>query len=154
MSKPSLKHDPLSVTAREVLALFAQDLIDVGFPDVDLHSLESAADELRALQLEAERIEAELEAARAHVAAQSSALTAQAERGLAYARVFAAANPKLAQKVAELGQGNTAHSAPAVAGKKRARARKGEGDANLFGTTIDSQSEADDALPAAAEHAA
>jgi hypothetical protein len=155
MSKPSLKRDPLSATARDVLALFSDALPEVRFPDVDLHSLQSAADELRALQLEAERIEAELEAARANVFAHSEALTAQAERGLAYARIFAASDAALALRVAELGQERAASAAP-VATKKRGRARKAEGDSTLFGTVNE---DAEDSQPTpsalhAAEHAA
>ncbi len=157
MSKPSLKFDPLSTTARDVLGLFSDALAEVRFPDVDLHSLQAAADELRALQLEVERLEAELETARALVSAQSEALTGQAERGLAYARIYAAADAKLSLRVAEVGQ-STSPVSPPAAPKKRGRARKGEGDANLFNSVDDNSSQAAPesvrSYEDAAEHAA
>lgn len=153
MPKPTLQRDPLSATARDVLALFSDVLAEVRFPDVDRHSLESAADELRALQLEVERLEAELEAARANVLAQSETLNVKAERGLAYARIYAASDAKLSARVAEI----TQEKPPTLAGaapKKRGRARKGDGDANLFGTVHDDAQELSDAPSLAEEHAA
>jgi hypothetical protein len=137
MSKPSLKRDPLSATARDVLTLFSDALHEVRFPDVDLQSLQAAADELRALQLEVERIEAELEEARAQVAA----------------RIYAESDPKLAQRVAEIGQGKVPSSA-AVMPKKRGRARKSDGDSNLFGSVRDEELVTEGSLSTSEEHAA
>ena len=79
-----------------MIALFAEALPNVRFPDMDLSVLESAADDLRAAQVELEQIEAELAASRAALLQQAEQLTLRAQKALAYARVFAESDPELA----------------------------------------------------------
>lgn len=135
MSKPQPQpqRDPLSSLARDVLALFAEELRDVRFPDLDLSCLEAGRETLCEAQLEVERIERELDAARAVVASRGEALTQKAQRALSYARVFAEAEPALALRVAEIGDAKAGPSARGTESKKRGRPRKSDGDANLFG---------------------
>ncbi len=137
MSKPQPPHqpqrDPLSPLARDVLSLFAEELAEVRFPDLDRACLEAGRDALCEAQLDVERIESELDAARALVTTRGEALTLKAQRALAYARVFAEANPELALRVAALSDAKASPSARGHEPKKRGRPRKGDGDANLFG---------------------
>jgi hypothetical protein len=157
MSASQPKSDPIPPFAQQVLAVYAEQLPDVRFPDLDLGLLETSAAELRAAQLEAERIEAELEAARAAVRTQAELLQCRAERTLAYARVFADGDAALSERLADIGRSVRVPRArtaqftegmPAAPPKKRGRPRKSDHDTNLFGAP-------EAPVPAgAAEHAA
>lgn len=132
MSNTAPVRDPLSPLAREVLSLFSEALADVRFPDIDLAVLASAAEDLRGAQRDAEQLESRVTAARAVVAAQAEALTAQALRALAYARVFAESAPDVAHRVAAIEQQQLA-SLPHPEGiKRRGRPRKTEPEETLF----------------------
>src|SRR5687768_6053847 len=103
MSSTSPKRDPLTPFCREVLQLYGEALADVRFPDLDLGSLQACADQARAAQLAVERVEVKLESARAQLQEQLDGLTALAERGLAYAQVFARTDAKLQARVDQVG---------------------------------------------------
>jgi hypothetical protein len=134
MPAPTAKLDPTPAFPREVLALFREELADVHFPGCDLAVLEEAEESVLAAQIEVERIEAELEAARIARAAQLAELETKAERALAYARVFASAHPELNERVSELGRKKSAAASdPSVAAKKRTRAKRNADGAELFG---------------------
>jgi hypothetical protein len=123
--------DPVPPLARAVIALYAEVMPEVRFPDLDLSVLESAADELRVTRAELARMEAELAAAQAALEAQAEELTQRAQRALAYARVFAETDATLAARVAEVGRYGTGHAAPAA--KRRGRPRRSSSDPDLFG---------------------
>ena len=143
---PEPKEDPIAPLPRATLELYRDALREVRFPDLDFDSLSHAADELRAAQLEVECIEAALLSAREGVRERSEQLSAQSERALSYAAIFATGKPELMQRVAEIeALGGDPVAAPKPAGKKRGRPRKESGGAQLFATEPESALEADEA---------
>jgi hypothetical protein len=138
--KPSApQRDPVPSLAQDVIALFEDALAGVRFPELDHERLEHMAAAARAAQLELERIEGELLQAQACVAEHAASLLACAERGLAYARVFAEGNDALSARVAQLGSKPASAAKREEPSKRRAR-KQGNGGAALF---------ADEAKPAA-----
>jgi hypothetical protein len=133
MPAPTAKHDPTPVFARQVLSLFRQELAEVHFPELDAGVLEAAEKAVLAAQVEVERIEAQLEAARIARAEQLAELETKAERALAYARVFASNDPELNARVTELGRKKSAASDPSTPTKKRTRSKRNPNGAELFG---------------------
>lgn len=138
---PTPKNDVTPALARQVIDLYAVELADVRFPDLDLSSLLYAQAELHAAQLEVERAEAELADKRAELEEQSQALLAKSERALAYARVYAQGDEALAPRIAELGRrrgGNNqaahgqAHGTDPGSPKRRGRKPKAETPNELF----------------------
>jgi len=139
MKTPAPKVDTTPLLVRQVIDLYAVELVEVRFPDLDLSSLLYAQSELHAAQLEIERVEAELSQARALWESRSQALTAKAERALAYARIYAQGDAELAPRIADIGKKKSAHIAtdtdamPGEAPKKRGRKPKLESPSELFG---------------------
>lgn len=137
---PTPKTDVTPTLARQVIDLYSAELADVSFPGLDLSSLLHAQAQLHAAQVEVERVQAELEAMRGQVEANSQALTALAERGLAYARVFAQGDDELGPRIAEIGRRKSGTSqAAGVPAKseasgptRRGRKRKTEKPDDLF----------------------
>jgi hypothetical protein len=128
-------HDPTPALARQVLELYAEALRDVRFPDLDLALLEEAREALLVSQLEVERSEAQLQAARVALEAKSDALHTKAERALAYARVFALGDPALSARLAELGARKkplTLVEGGPTPLKRRGRSKKGAVETELF----------------------
>jgi hypothetical protein len=128
-------HDPTPALARQVLELYAEALRDVRFPDLDLALLEEAREALLVSQLEVERSEAQLQAARVELEAKSDALHTKAERALAYARVFALGDPALSARLAELGARKkplTLVEGGSTPVKRRGRSKKEAVETELF----------------------
>lgn len=144
------KRDPLTPFCREVLQLYSEALADVRFPDLDLSSLQSSAEQARAAQLAVERVEAKLEVARAQLQQQLDAMTAMAERGLAYAQVFARSDAALQARVDRVAgvAANVPGAEPRI--KRRARRSKVEQDANLFASQATPGEETNPATDSAA----
>jgi hypothetical protein len=143
---PEPKEDPIAALPRATLELYRDALREVRFPDLDFDSLSQTAAELRAAQLEVECIEAALTSAREAVRERAEQLSAESERALSYAAIFATGKPELMQRVAEieaLASGGV--MPPKPAGKKRGRPRKESAGAELFTTAADSALEADEA---------
>jgi hypothetical protein len=134
MKTPNPKLDQTPELARQIIELYAEELADVSFPDIDLAKLRSAQNELHAAQLEFERIEAELAQARAERDRQSDALGTKAERALAYARVFAQGDPSLAPRIAEIGRKKLPNpeESPNKPAKPRGRKPKADSANELF----------------------
>jgi hypothetical protein len=142
MKSPAPKLDVTPALARQVIELYATELSDVRFPDLDLSDLLQHQAELHTAQLEVERIEAELAQAREEVETRSQALSLKAERALSYARVFAQGNPELSPRIADIGRrkGALGHSphAPnpdtglAATPPKRGRRPKASAPSELF----------------------
>ena len=141
------ERDPIPALSHEVLALYREALSELRFPDLDLAALESMRSSLEAAQCEVERVERELEAARAVVAARTEALLGRSQRALAYAKVFAQGDEALSARVAQVGARTTVTSVRDVAArrsatvvegavegapKKRGRPRKVDSDPGLF----------------------
>jgi chromosome condensin MukBEF ATPase and DNA-binding subunit MukB len=135
------KIDVTPALARQVIDLYAEELSEVRFPDLDLSALLYAQAELNAAQVEVERAEAELADKRAQLEERSQALLAKSERALAYARVFAQGDQQLAPRIADIGRrksGSAAlhvldNTADAAAPKRRGRKPKTEAPEELFG---------------------
>lgn len=139
---PQPKDDPIPQVARATLELFGTQLREVRFPDLDHGVLTGAADELQEAQLEVECIETALEQARAVVRDKAAQLSALADRGLSYARVFAAGNVQLSAKVGEIERMGRTHALGAAeAPKKRGRPRKGAQETGLFNEEADVREE-------------
>ena len=94
--------DPVPAAARAILDLFANELRGVGFPGVDAGLLGQLAEEVRARARDVEKAETALDAARAALDERIAALDTLSERGLAYARIYAADEPALAARLADL----------------------------------------------------
>jgi hypothetical protein len=132
---PEPKDDPIAPLPRATLELYRESLREVRFPDLDFDSLSHTAAELCEAQLEVECIEAALLTARDAVRERAEQLSAQAERALSYARIFAAGNPALSQRVAAVeAMAKGGVEAPRTPGKKRGRPRKASAGAELFDT--------------------
>jgi hypothetical protein len=117
-----------------VVKLFEASLPDVTFPDVDAKRLRGLATEVQRTTSEVERAREALAAAERAATEATEALRAAAHRGLAYARVFADADParqSLRAALDEIHAATTpAAGKPAVSptGKKRGRPRKVQPD--------------------------
>lgn len=108
--------DPLSPFVRDTLSLFARELADQRFGDVDAAELEALAERTRARAAEVQRAREALDEALAGLEQSRSALTRRAEQALEYARIFARGDDALTAEVEAL----DAHRAP----KKKKRRRK------------------------------
>ncbi len=139
----NLAQDPVPALARAVIDLFAEALPEVRFPDMDRDMLESAADELRAAQLEVEQLEAELAAAKTALSQRAEQLSQKAQRALSYARIFAEGDSALSERVAQIQAGPASPKAVAPV-KRRGRPKRdeGAGEAGLFGASDASMLEA------------
>jgi len=93
--------------AQDLLDLFAGPLRDVRFPDADGPRLSGAVEAERAAVGAVEEAEAALVAARADLAACARNVAAEAERALAYARVYAIDHPEVATAIGTLAAART-----------------------------------------------
>lgn len=84
---------------QSLLDLFASDLSDVRFGDVDATTLSSAAAEVETAAEALSAAQAVLDEARAKLQEQQDTLMQHAQRALAYARVYAEANASLAARL-------------------------------------------------------
>lgn len=119
-----------------VVRLFEESLAGVAFPDVNADALRGMAEAVRRAAVEVERARSVLEAAELAADEATAQLRRAAERGLAYARIYADADPTrqpLRVAIERTGEAVTPPVAPAApTGKKRGRPRKVAED-SLFG---------------------
>lgn len=94
--------DPVSPALLELLAVFEGPLAEVQFPGVDCTVLRSHVDQVRAHAHELDALRAQLDALHGHLAEARARLLRAAEQGLAYARVFAADDPELESRLADI----------------------------------------------------
>jgi hypothetical protein len=102
----SEQDDPVPPEMRAVIDLFLGELSRVSFPDVDAAALQREVEVLRVRATEVIRAREALAVAESALAQRTAVLGELAARGLAYARIYAAAHPerpKLAQTLATLG---------------------------------------------------
>jgi hypothetical protein len=89
MSSITPARDPVSEPIAALIDVFGAHAAGLCFPDVDHATLEGLAAELRQAAAEVERCERALQQARQVLDERRDALRARAERGLAYARIYA-----------------------------------------------------------------
>ncbi|MGA2448237.1 MAG: hypothetical protein ABTD50_06155 [Polyangiaceae bacterium] len=81
--------DPIGLPIQTVLELFATTFADIRFADIDAHTLEHLAIEVRSAADIVAAAELALETARSALQEKQDALLQHAQRALAYARVYA-----------------------------------------------------------------
>jgi len=91
--------NPVSPAAQSVLELYASELAELRFPDVDRETLAAAAARVVADAESLAAAEAALSAAREVLQDSQEALLGKCHRALAYARIFAEDNPELTQRI-------------------------------------------------------
>jgi len=91
--------NPIAPPIQALLDLFAAELSDVHFADVDAQLLARLAADVQASAEAAAIAHQALERANAAVLERSEALLEQAQRGLAYARVYAERDPALSARL-------------------------------------------------------
>lgn len=125
--------DPLPADLQAVVALFDAHLAGVSFPDVDAARLRGLADDVRRLSAEADVARRAMQQAEASAAAALDALRAGAQRGLAYARIYAGALPEPDGLMAAIDAVATPArpATPDVPPRRRGRPRK-DAAAQLF----------------------
>lgn len=105
--------DPIAPPVRELLALFADELAEVKFPDMDAGVLAAAASSVHGASDAVAIAEAAVERARAALVDAQEHLLACAHRALAYGRVFAANDAELSPRLAALTLPRARGKAPA-----------------------------------------
>ncbi len=95
----SNENDPISPALRALLELFATELAEVRFPDMNGDVLDAAAEQVREKAEALARAQAALEAARQALQESQEALLQKGQRALAYARVFSEENPELSARL-------------------------------------------------------
>src|SRR5262245_9104549 len=88
-AEPPAAPDPVPAGVRQLLVLFQEQLQGVEFPEVSTTILESAATELREKVATLEAMRAQLSAAELAVQSARTDLQKLADRGLAYAQIYA-----------------------------------------------------------------
>ena len=120
--------DPVGAPIRQLLELFSDALSEVRFPDLDAEILGAAVTDVEEGAEDVTRLEAELSAAKAALEERHDALLAKAQRGLAYARIFADGQADLLSQVEAVTLPNKraakAAVAAAVAEPPKRRGRK------------------------------
>lgn len=94
--------DPLAPPLRALIALFSQDLEQQRFGDLSAAGLRQAAEQVESAAEALILAEASASAARAALADAEERLHQQAQRALAYARVFAEDAPDLAARLDDI----------------------------------------------------
>ncbi|GMU07554.1 hypothetical protein [Corallococcus caeni] len=95
----SPENDSISPALRALLELFATDLADVKFPDVDTAVLGESAAHVREKAEAVARAQAALDAARQALNESQESLLQKGQRALAYAKVFAEDDAELGAKL-------------------------------------------------------
>jgi hypothetical protein len=95
----AMQPSPIQEAIRPVLELFATELSDVRFPDIDLAVLRETAASVAAQVDAVARAEEALAEARAILVQCEQALASKAARALAYARVYAEGDGALVSKI-------------------------------------------------------
>lgn len=95
----SNENDPISPALRALLELFATELAEVRFPDVDAEVLDDAAAAVREKAEAVAKAQAALDAARLSLHESQDVLLQKGQRALAYARVFSEENAELSAKL-------------------------------------------------------
>jgi len=123
----ALEPSPIPEPVQQLLDVYRESLAGVEFPETSAAILEGAAQDLVAKAGALEAARAAVSDAEAAVQAASTALLQVAERGLAYARIFAADDGALSDQLAAIklpsGKPRGRKARPAVEEKARAEDR-------------------------------
>jgi len=93
----------LPTEVREVVELFAGGVLDgLSFPEVDAHTFDTLIQDVQAHTENVDEVRRMLSEAREELARAEAELARRAEKALAYAKVFAAADPELTAQLEEL----------------------------------------------------
>jgi hypothetical protein len=126
MSSITPARDPVSEPVAALIDVFGVHAATLCFPEVDHATLEGLAAELRQAAAEVERQERALQQARQALDERRDALRARAERGLAYARIFAEDDEALREQLEGIDLPASAQPAAKRAAKRHPpRRRKG-----------------------------
>jgi hypothetical protein len=98
--------DPVSPALLDLLAVFEGPLAEVQFPGVDQGVLRGLVDQVRGHAHELDQLRAQLDALHNQLTEARLRLLRTAEQGLAYARVFAAEDPELDARLADIHLGS------------------------------------------------
>lgn len=120
------------------MALFERELSGVEFPEVSTGALAQAAAEVQAAARQCDRLRAELAAAESALDSSRNALVRLAERGLAYAKIYAAEDAALAATLEAIRFGAARAERGRVTRKRRAAAA--EADTRDAGAAASSES--------------
>ena len=93
------ENDPISPALHSLLDLFASDLKQVKFPDMDAAVLQESAGRVRERAEALAKAQAAMEVARLALHESQEALLQRGQRALAYVRVFAEENAELSAKL-------------------------------------------------------
>jgi hypothetical protein len=118
MSSITPARDPVSEPLAALIDVFGAHAAALCFPEVDHAILEGFAAELRQAAVEVERQERALHEARQVLEERRDALRARAERGLAYARIFAEDDEPLREQLEAIDLGASAQPAAKRAAKR------------------------------------
>lgn len=120
--------DPVPAEVHAVIALFANQLTNIAFPDVDAAVLLRQAEELRTEAKVAVRARESLDAALAAFVTRLAVLTETARRAVAYAKIYSEAHPDqrgLATAIAALSEPvRSADGCGPAPGKRRSRSTR------------------------------
>jgi hypothetical protein len=111
MSSITPARDPVSEPVAALIDVFGAHAAALCFPEVDHAALEALAAELRQAAVEVERQERALQQARQALDERRDALRARAERGLAYARIYAEDDEALREQLEGIDLGGSAQPA-------------------------------------------
>ena len=117
----ALPVDPVPPLAREVQRLFAESLSDQRFGDLDASTLETLAARARDLARDVDAARATLEEARGALDEARAELARRAEQALAYARIYAAEDEALRDRLLAIDE---ARATQAPVRKPRQRAKR------------------------------
>ncbi len=92
-------NDPVPSAVQEIVDLFVSEFASLRFGDLEPTALAAACEEVKAVAANVIRAETELENVRAMLAAKKDALLHDAQRALAYARVYAENRPELGSRL-------------------------------------------------------
>ncbi len=100
-----ITEDPIPQAVKEFLVVFKEDLAGVSFPDVSVEILEKLSEEIHDKTVQLQEALALVSAAQEALENAQNELIQKANRGLAYAKVFAEGKDELAEKLSRLSLG-------------------------------------------------
>jgi hypothetical protein len=106
-----------------LLDLFATELKELRFGEIDRPALEKAAAAVRAAAQELAEVEALAETARASLEAAREALLQKGQRALAYARIYAEGSPALDERLQAINLGRGLRRPEAIVAETAPRPR-------------------------------
>jgi hypothetical protein len=121
---PSGAVDPVGAPVRDLVAIFDGAAEALRFPDVDAAVLHGAIDGVEAAHAEVRRLEAALDDARRRLEDAQDGLVARAQRGLAYARIYAEGDAALQACLERITLPRARAARPAVTAPEAPRRRR------------------------------